>query len=240
MNPSVSTPSDRNPVELDRGADAGAAQRAWLSALADGQADALEPACHAFGTDPEARATWHRYQLIGDVLRSSELASVQPASDARFLHGLRERLATEPAVLAPAPLPAPATPLSDSRREAALSTSTGRRPQRWVLPVAAAAGVAVVAGMVAVGGVGVGTGGRGAGAPSLAQADTNAPMLRSAEIDEYLRAHRLQRGAVVPMMPGSGLQQTELSLSPLNLGPAGVRPQSVPRAASVPVADGRR
>ena len=44
--------------------------RRWLSALADGQADAAEPACGLWRDDAAARQTWHAYHLIGDVLRS--------------------------------------------------------------------------------------------------------------------------------------------------------------------------
>ena len=79
--------------------------RAWLSALTDGEADAQATAgaCTAWREEPAARAVWHQYQLIGDVLRSSELAS-PAARDAVFLSAVRARLAAEPVVLAPASL----------------------------------------------------------------------------------------------------------------------------------------
>ncbi len=100
-----------------------------LSALADGDAAALEDACLRWREDPEARARWHAYHLIGDVLRSDDLAS-PPVRDAAFLRGLRERLAAEPVVLAP---PAP------------------RRGRHWLLPgAAAAAGFVAVAGVMVV------------------------------------------------------------------------------------------
>lgn len=205
---------------IHAGSDPGEHRRALLSALADGRADALAPACRAFADDAEARATWHRYQLIGDVLRSSDLAPVRPGAAADFLGALRERLAAEPVVLAPAPLPAPPVPAEDSRRALALentretpretapvtATPSARR-QRWLMPLAAAAGVVAVVGMVRVSGVGL----PDRGAAGLAAAEAQGPMLRNAELDEYLRAHRLQRAAAVPMMPGAGLQQTELS-----------------------------
>ena len=93
-----------------------------LSALIDGEADAsvLGRACAAWRDQPATRSEWHTYHLIGDVMRSDDLASA-PGRDAAFLARLRVRLADEPVVLAPAPL-APAT-----RR---------MRPRRWAGPVA--------------------------------------------------------------------------------------------------------
>src|ERR1700756_2461684 len=76
--------------------------RRILSALADGDATDSEAAraWQAWRDDPEARASWHAYQLIGDVLRSEDLAA-KPAADEAFLVALRARLADEPVVLAP-------------------------------------------------------------------------------------------------------------------------------------------
>lgn len=134
--------SDSPPEPLD--------PRRWLSALADGDAEAAERACALWARDASARQTWHRYHLIGDVLRSEDLAH-GAAHDARFVAELRERLAQEPMRAAsdadadgmlsmPAgtpPPPAQARP-SASRRERL----------RWLVPAAAAAGFAAVAGML--------------------------------------------------------------------------------------------
>ena len=78
--------------------------RRILSALADGDATDGEAAraFQAWRDDPDARATWHGYQLIGDVLRSEDLAS-EPRTDEAFLMALRARLADEPVVLTPQP-----------------------------------------------------------------------------------------------------------------------------------------
>jgi sigma-E factor negative regulatory protein RseA len=77
-----------------------------LSALMDGEADAvaLDASCGAWPRDAVCRAAWHTYHLIGDVLRSDDLA-VDAGRDAGFLAALRARLAAEPTLLAPAPLP---------------------------------------------------------------------------------------------------------------------------------------
>ncbi len=167
--------------------------RAWLSALADGEAQAADPACAGWRDDAEARRTWHAYQLIGDVMRSDDLA--RPASrDAAFLAGLRERLAAEPVVLAPAPVPAPA----------------GRR-QHWLLPAAAAAGFAVVAGVLVVTRISQ----PGAEAPAgMARATDTAPMVvvRDERLDEFLRAHQAARGGVAVAAPGGALRRVEMTV----------------------------
>ena len=109
----------------------------WLlSALADGEADAAttERGCAAWaGADAAARQSWHAYHLIGDVLRSDDLASA-PARDQAFLDRLRVRLADEPAILAPQPLPRVATPSAPARSR-----------RGWALPMAMAAGVMALA-----------------------------------------------------------------------------------------------
>jgi sigma-E factor negative regulatory protein RseA len=167
--------------------------RAWLSALADGEAQAADPACAGWRDDVEARRTWHAYQLIGDVMRSDDLA--QPAlRDAAFLARLRERLAAEPVLLAPTPAAAPA-----------------RRRQHWLLPVAAAAGFVVVAGVLVVARVSQ----PGAEAPTgLAKATNTAPMVvvRDERLDEFLRAHQAARGGVAVAAPGGALRRVEMTV----------------------------
>ena len=79
--------------------------RERLSAMLDGDADAaaLDAVLGAWRREPQTRERWHTYTLIGDVLRSEDLA--QPAAhDAAFLARLRDRLAQEPAILAPLPV----------------------------------------------------------------------------------------------------------------------------------------
>jgi sigma-E factor negative regulatory protein RseA len=100
-----------------------------LSALMDGEidADAAAQTCRAWRTDPGLRADWHAYSLIGDVLRSADLAKPS-ASDQAFLAAVHERLAREPVPLAPSPSPA----ILRARRH------------RWMRPLGIAAGVAMV------------------------------------------------------------------------------------------------
>ena len=75
-----------------------------LSALADGELDPAPPAtsCAAWARDAELRADWHAWHLIGDVLRSEDLAS-EPRARSRFLRRVARATRAEPVVLAPAP-----------------------------------------------------------------------------------------------------------------------------------------
>lgn len=119
------------PVESQAQLGDAEATRAWLSALADGAAEACDPALSAWKQDAEARRTWHAYQLIGDVLRSEDLAA--PAErDEAFLQQLRQRLAQEPTVLAP---------------QVVVRQPVRRPGLRWSA-AAAVAGVSLVVGVV--------------------------------------------------------------------------------------------
>ena len=74
--------------------DQGADRRERLSALADGQlqGDELSAAFAYAAEDEDGAKTWQLYHLVGDVLRSADLA--QPANPA-FMARLREQLAQE-------------------------------------------------------------------------------------------------------------------------------------------------
>lgn len=169
--------------------------RRCLSALADGEASALARACSSWRDDAAARETWHAYHLIGDVLRSEDLAH-PPARDEAFLAGLRQRLAAEPAILAPAPV-RPAAP--------------ARTRQTWLMPAAVAAGFVVVAGVLVVARVSQ----PGAELPAgVATATDTAPMVivRDERLDEFLRAHQAARGGVAVAAPGGALRRVEMAV----------------------------
>lgn len=191
-------------------------RRAMLSALADGEA-AAEPGCALWRDDAQARATWHAYHLIGDVMRSDDLAA-RPARDAAFLASLRERLAAEPVVLAPAPAVVP-------RRQAWL--------RRAAVPAAMAAGFVAVAGVLVVArapapgadGPLVAVGTRPNPALQLTGAAAAPPQplvisgrfVRDPQLDAYLRAHRDAMGGVPAALPG-GMPRNIETLAPA--GPA--------------------
>jgi sigma-E factor negative regulatory protein RseA len=185
----------------------------WLSALADGEVqadpDAAPRATQAWRDDPEARRAWHAWHLIGDVLRSEHLAS-PPARDAAFLAALRERLAAEPVVLAPA-----ATPVLPARWRSA-----------WLAPAAVAAGFVAVAGVLVVARIGLPDLGPAGAAAVLASASSpgltlasvpaapssgqgGAALIRDARLDSYLRAHQSARGNLAAAVPGGGMRNVE-------------------------------
>jgi sigma-E factor negative regulatory protein RseA len=202
-----------------------------LSALTDGELDstACMRACAAWRDDVAARDTWHVYQLIGDVLRSDDLASTR-GHDAGFLTALHARLANEPSVLAPEPLlhvgtPAGAAPV---RR----TVNAGRSSRwSWMAPSAVAAGFVLVAGALVVtraplpgGGafesalarIGVGgTTPQVVSTPTLAASETsleqpavviNGRMLRDAKLESYLKAHQQFAGTTVLGVPSGFLR----------------------------------
>jgi sigma-E factor negative regulatory protein RseA len=181
----------------------------WLSAAADGDAEAIGQACRAFREgDRRARADWHAYHLIGDVMRSSELAS-PPARDADFLATFRERLAAEPVVLAPA---------------------AAKRSTRWSAPwvgpwrapaaaLASAAGVAVVAGVLVMSRSG--SEGPGASALPFAAAPTSPGatptlvrdgVIRDARIEEFMRLHQGSAGGL--SLPRADVRQVDVIVAP--------------------------
>ncbi|MBX3621297.1 MAG: sigma-E factor negative regulatory protein [Rhizobacter sp.] len=191
-----------------------------LSALMDGELDtsAMARACGRWREDREARAQWHAYHLIGDVLRSEDLAS-SAARDADFLASLRVRLADEPVVLAPSN-PAVQVPAEDPRRQ--------RRS--WATPVAVAAGFVVVAGTLAVTQMAGGLSPRGLSSDAAVTAGAGAPptvviafdaasavedppsvvlngrLVRDVRLDEYLAAHKRFGGSSLPGGPSGFLR----------------------------------
>jgi sigma-E factor negative regulatory protein RseA len=179
--------------QLERGSNA-ARQR--LSDLMDGRAEPgqVDAACAAWQDDPNARECWHTYHLIGDVLRSDELAAT-PTADAAFVRALRERLATEP-------VPLPRRPLA-------------RHIPRWpAASVAAVAGVAAVFGVVAVlrsGAPGLasdaGTGIAAVAPP--AQVALSGKLVRDAELDRYLTTHRRVGGNSAMLVPGAVVRSVD-------------------------------
>ncbi len=77
-----------------RAEQSGASQAEWLSAFLDGEAD---DAPHALLAQPDGKAAWDTYHLIGDVLRSPRTAvSLSPDFAAR----VSAAIAQEPAIVA--------------------------------------------------------------------------------------------------------------------------------------------
>lgn len=181
---------------------------AWaaLSSLADGEAssEAQERCLVMWAEQAAARERWRHYQLIGDVLRSRELAR-EGAHDAAFLSALRERLAREPVVLRPA------------------RTALVRRLRAWAAPMAATAGVAAVAGVVVMlrsaptpgdapqVAARASTQPVAVSAPALVQQTqpVNGRLIRDARLDRYLAAHRQSGTGTALQMPGGVVRSVD-------------------------------
>jgi sigma-E factor negative regulatory protein RseA len=174
--------------------------RQALSALMDGQGGEADLACRVWREDSGARADWHAYHLIGELMRSDDVRCA-PRHDAQFFSGVRERLAAEPVVLAPA--------------AAVAITPSAQRPRRraWVAPAAVAAGFVAVAGALLVtrdaapdrsaqlaGPAAAPAALSATGAADMVGADGR--LIRSAELDRYLAAHRQYSNTSALAAPG--------------------------------------
>jgi sigma-E factor negative regulatory protein RseA len=197
--------ADQEPTDRD-------SDRAALSSMADGEAgSSMQERCLAlWAGDAHARARWRDYQLIGDVLRSRELAR-ESEHDAEFLSSLRARLAREPVLLRPAGVAA-AAPV--------------RRTRAWAVPMAALAGVTAVAGVVMVlrtsAPQGVvpsvlATGGGAALPVATASPNTLTPLpqavsgrlIRDARLERYFAAHRQSANGAALQMPGAVVRSVD-------------------------------
>jgi sigma-E factor negative regulatory protein RseA len=181
-----------------------------ISALADGQlqGEALARAVAAAAADPAAREAWHTYHLIGDVLRSGELAA--GTTPVEFLGRLQARLQREEPFtgMAPAAAAAAGDLQALSRRQPAANDPDFR----WKLVAGFASVAAVMALAWSV------MGGSLPAAPEQAQlAGTPPPvvlagspatgvMIRDPRLDEFLAAHRQLAGASALQMPSGFLR----------------------------------
>lgn len=217
-----------------------------LSALVDGElyGDELSQAV-AWAEEGEGHASWQLYHLVGDVLRSPELAH---HSQHDLLSGLRAQLAQEPPLslqpaaleqLAPAQLPMTSAVQSPVRDPVANASVF-----RWKM----AAGFASVAAVAAMGWnlvvVPAGTGSQLAQAPAASQASVQlaqgmpgAPMmsvpqtdgsviavatgngseviLRDPRLDELLAAHRQFGSKASLQMPADFLRNASFASTPV-------------------------
>ena len=162
-----------------------------ISALADGrlQGDAFARGVELAASDPAAREAWQAYHLIGDVLRSGELAVA--SSPSAFLERLQRRLQDEPPLAPRATPEAAAAP----RREKAANDGSFR----WKM-VAGFASVAAVGAMAwsLVGGLPAEPASAElakAPAGTVLTAGERGVMIRNPQLDELLAAHRQLGGA---------------------------------------------
>lgn len=188
-----------------------------LSALVDGERDAADPAatCAMWAHHAEARREWHAWHLIGDVLRSEDLAS-DPRRDRLLCAAIRARLKREPVVLAPT-------------RDVAAP-----RRARWSVGAAIAAGFVLVAGTVSIVRMtdssvptSLAQSDRVANQPALATAPEAAPpasvepelvvadnrLIRDAQLDRYLAAHKQFAGSSALGVPSTFLRSATVDSS---------------------------
>jgi sigma-E factor negative regulatory protein RseA len=210
--------------QTDFGGDSGSTRAHDLSALADGElsGEGVRRLCLAWRDDPQMRETWHAYNVIGDVMRSEDLAT-SITRDERFLADLRARLADEPVVLAPQTAP----PRVEDARGAAVASAGGRRAngRTWMAPVAVAAGFVLVVGTLVVvtqapqSGVtesarsalassspvvvAVATRDRVASSPEFV---ATGDVIRDPQLDRYLLAHKQFAGSTVLGAPSGFLR----------------------------------
>ena len=199
-----------------------------LSALADGEMDSAgaAAACTRWRDDVRVRESWHAYHLIGDVLRSEDLA-IEPSRDVAFLAAVRDRLSREAVVLAPAPVVEHG--MSDGKTAGAnsrLVVASRRWP--WVVSSAVAAGFVAVLGTFAltrqagpeigesrtVASVGSPTpvatrtdvGPATVPAPARSLALDESGVVRDPSLDAYLAAHKQFAGSTALGVPSAFLR----------------------------------
>jgi sigma-E factor negative regulatory protein RseA len=191
-----------------------------LSALADAELDGHErDAAYAdWAASAVARQDWHAWHLIGDVLRSEDLAS-DPRRDRQLCAAIRSRLQQEPVVLAPRPLAA-------------------RRRAGWSVGAAVAAGFVLVVGTFAV------FRPTDSPAPAVIARNEHAPvatvapvatpvavsvpspaapteavvadirLIRDAQLDRYLAAHKQFAGSSALGVPSAFLRSATVDTAP--------------------------
>jgi sigma-E factor negative regulatory protein RseA len=195
--------------------------REMVSALADGQlrGEEFARAVALTGATDDARATWHAYHLVGDVLRDGATGPLD--QEAAFMQRLQKRLAQEQkpvthVTVHPIRVWEPALKKRDESYQPELQ-SANDAVFRWkmVASLASLAAVTVI-GWQAVSGFAVQN-----DSTTLAQAKVNQStvavlqpmadaephvMLRDPQLDALLAAHRQFGGASALQMPAGFLR----------------------------------
>jgi sigma-E factor negative regulatory protein RseA len=192
-----------------------------ISALVDGQlsGEAVTQAVQALALDAQARANWHAYHLVGDILRSQEL-SLGCTKDVDFLSRLRSRLQNEATLLLPEVVIDSVVSCVDTEMLTSLNGHSKEAANDASLRWKWAAGLASLA-LATVLGWGLVTGmGTPASPSQMAQSplpsgptqaavalDESAPILiRDPRLDQLLQAHQQFGGASALQMPSGFLR----------------------------------
>lgn len=213
--------------------------REQVSALADGQLGgaAFADLVDVLGENEDARASWHLYHVIGDVLRFGEMGIGQ--RDTAFVARLREQLQAEPGTLrfVDASSATSETMATDGRQpirkrsfEQESSAAANDRTYRWKMLAGLASVVAVAT--IAWNGYGGGGGGVQLAQPAMpervevalgsgsGEGGGSAVMIRDPHLDAVLAAHRQFGG-------GSALQNPAGFLRSATFDAAAERPVRV-------------
>ncbi len=190
--------------------------REHVSALADGQLSAgdLPQVLQYTGLD-SGRQAWQEYHLIGDVLRSPELA--HHAHSQAFLARLHQRMDQDGLTQAQRPA-VPGSVSLESRPGGARGEAANQALFRWKM----VAGLASLAAVSAMGWNVLEATRSSASGPQLAitapaqmaagtqvavqQSPQDPVMLRDPRLDELVAAHRQSRGAAALQMPARFLR----------------------------------
>jgi sigma-E factor negative regulatory protein RseA len=141
--------------------------------------------------DGEDRAAWSCYHLIGDALRSDDLA-VSPAASSAFLSGFAARFDNEPHVLAPAAMPVARRLLALRRRVMpAFAVAAAAATLTWIVVpqlqgVPGGPGIAQVASLQSHGDSLQRVAMASVPAATLQPVAQDANIIRDASLDQYL------------------------------------------------------
>lgn len=177
-----------------------------LSAFVDGELlDGEHPNTILAALGREDCATWSCYHLIGDALRSDDLA-VSPATSSAFLNGFAARFESEAHVLAPVSVPATRRLLALRRRVIpAFAVAAAAATLTWiVMPQLSGVGTGVtqVASVTPHGDSVQRVAMASMPAATTAQANvSDGNIIRDASLDQYLEAH--QQFGLQPVVSGS-------------------------------------
>ena len=202
--------------------------RELVSALTDGhlRGEAFACAVEASVHDADARATWHAYHVLGDALRSPDLAHCSVS--AGFMTRFQARLQAE-ALHAPQPaVSLPVVPQPAVVRSVQVDEAANHSVFRWKMVAGFASMAAVAAiGWNLMGSLNAGTGQTLAAAqavPVLTAATVNTPpsspqngqplvMIRDAHLDALLAAHKQFGGTSALQAPSGFLRNATFEVT---------------------------
>jgi sigma-E factor negative regulatory protein RseA len=190
-----------------------------VSALVDGEVDgqAFLQAVEWLEERDHARAAWHAYHLVGDVLRSGELAAVGP-HDAAFLARLRQRLQGEtqfkPTGMAVTGADEAQVPTGEFKHRE--DQGANDASMRWRL----VAGFASLTAVTVVGWQLMASMREPASAPQLARVEASPSLgqaevvIRDPRLDQLLAAHQQSGGISALQMPAGFLRGATFAVPP--------------------------